>query len=150
MNSISYIAEIPTVFEYNSIRKSVGWGEYDPKAVENGLSNTLYCLCVRKNSELIGFARVIGDGSITFYIQDVIVKNDFQGFGIGSQIMHRIMSYISGVAAENAIVGLFSAKGKETFYEKFGFFPRPNEKFGKGMFMFFNSKTMLYILPDSP
>jgi len=30
-------------------------------------------------------------------------------------------------------IGLFSAKGKEGFYNKFGFVERPNEKRGAGM-----------------
>ncbi len=140
MNSIIYIEEKPTASEYNSIRKHAGWDEFpDVQAVEDGLRNTLFNLCVRENGNLIGFGRVIGDAAITFYIQDVIVRNDYQKCGIGTQIMKHIMSYISEAASENAIIGLFSAKGKEAFYERFGFISRPNEIQGKGMIMYWKS-----------
>ena len=37
------------------------------------------------------------------------------------------------------LVGLFAAKGKEGFYEKYGFMKRPNETYGNGMCTFFNT-----------
>ena len=140
MKPVTYIEEIPAVAEYNVLRTSAGWGLFpDEKAVENGLNNSLYNLCARENGELIGFGRVIGDGAITFYIQDLIVLGKHQRSGIGTEIMRYLMSYISEAASERAIIGLLSAKGKEAFYEKFGFIPRPNETYGKGMFMFWET-----------
>jgi GNAT superfamily N-acetyltransferase len=91
-----------------------------------------------RENDLIAMGRVIGDGFITFYIQDIIVWKEFQRKGIGTNIMKRIMEYLSRVATEEAIIGLFAAKGKESFYEKFNFIPRPNEEFGKGMIQFWN------------
>jgi hypothetical protein len=38
-------------------------------------------------------------------------------------------------------VGLFAAKGKEPFYERFGFIGRPNETLGKGMIHFWPGKS---------
>ncbi|MFC1841383.1 GNAT family N-acetyltransferase [Thermodesulfobacteriota bacterium] len=141
MQSIIYIEEKPSAPEYNNIRRGAGWGEFpDIQGIEKGLDNTLFNLCVRKNGELIGFGRVIGDGTITFYIQDVIVIKKYQQTGIGKEIMQRLMAYISSVASEGAIIGLLSAKGKEAFYKNFGFISRPNEKYGKGMFMYWRNK----------
>ena len=144
MQTINYIDEKPSASEYNNIRRSAGWDEFpDIQGIEKGLDNTLFSLCVRKNGELIGYGRVIGDCTITFYIQDVIVIEEYQQTGIGTEIMRRLMAYISSVASEGAIIGLLSAKSKEDFYEKFGFIPRPNEKYGKGMFMYWQKKNAL-------
>jgi len=46
------------------------------------------------------------------------------------------MRYIKRNACNNAVVGLMSAKNREGFYEKFGFWKRPNEHFGHGMMQF--------------
>jgi hypothetical protein len=37
--------------------------------------------------------------------------------------------------------GLFSAQGKEAFYQKFGFVIRPNERMGAGMHLIVKSNT---------
>jgi predicted N-acetyltransferase YhbS len=34
---------------------------------------------------------------------------------------------------KNSVIGLMATKGKETFYDKFGFKNRPSEKFENGM-----------------
>lgn len=51
-------------------------------------------------------------------------------------IMKKIMDYIDKNACSGIIVGLMSAKGKERFYRKFGFWMRPNDNFGPGMIQF--------------
>jgi len=136
---ISYSEQPPTIGEYNRMRAHVGWGAYaDVQAAAHGLEHSLFHVTVRDSAELIGMGRVIGDGAITFYIQDVIVIEAYRGRGIGKAIMDRIMAYIARTATEDAVVGLFAAKGKEAFYERFDFIPRPNEALGKGMIQFWS------------
>jgi len=140
--TLSYLEESPKVQEYNQLRDHVGWGAYtDANAASYGLEHSLFHVTVRDGDELIGMGRVIGDGAITFYIQDVVVHEDYRGQGIGKAIMDRIMTYIARTATEYAVVGLFSAKGKEAFYERFDFIPRPNEEFGKGMIQFWSGEA---------
>jgi hypothetical protein len=50
--------------------------------------------------------------------------------------MNRVMKFINENAAVGAVVGLMAAKGKESFYEKYGFCKRPDENFGAGMIQF--------------
>ena len=56
--------------------------------------------------------------------------------GIGKKIMDEIMIYIRENYTNGSMVCLLSAKGKEAFYEKFGFIERPNDIFGAGMFQY--------------
>jgi len=77
---------------------------------------------------------------LVFYIQDVIVIPEYQNKGIGTQLMKKVMEYIEKHANDNSVIGLMSAKGKEKFYEKFGFSIRPNENFGSGMTIFWKKK----------
>jgi hypothetical protein len=59
------------VREFIDLRKAVGWGIPDTASIEKGLDNSLYCVCAQIEDEVVGMARVVGDGSICFYIQDV-------------------------------------------------------------------------------
>lgn len=130
--------QLPSAVQYNRLRAAVGWGVYDEAVIERALPNTLYCLCAFVDGELVGMARVIGDGAMVYYIQDVIVLPAYQGQGIGTQMMDRVMDYIHTHASHNTIIGLMAACGKELFYEKYGFTRRPTERFGAGMTVFWD------------
>ena len=136
------IEQLPTPAEYNQLREAVGWGEYQESVIANSLPNTLCCLCVFVENQIIGMARVIGDGGLVYYIQDVVVLPEFQRQGIGTQLMDRIMAYIREHASNNTIIGLMSAVGKEAFYEKYGFTVRPTEEYGAGMTLFWQGEQV--------
>jgi GNAT superfamily N-acetyltransferase len=125
---------LPTVTEYNTLRQLSGWPTFTPALAEKGLANSLFSVCVsNEQGLLVGFGRVIGDGAINLYIQDVLVHPDHQRTGIGKLVMTEIMNYIEPIGEKNTTTGLMCAKGKEKFYSDFGFIIRPNEKFGAGM-----------------
>jgi len=134
------IERMPTTEELIDLRKSVGWGLCENAAFDLGLKNSLYGICGVIDGRTVGVARVIGDGATCFYIQDVIVCPDCQRMGIGNAMMVKIMKYISENACSGAVVGLMSAKGKEPFYERFGFWKRPNDQFGHGMMQFWKKE----------
>lgn len=93
--------------------------EHARKALQNGLINVsaLY------NGELVGMGRLVGDGAMYWYLQEIIILPQFQRKGIGTMIVNHLVDY----AKANSITGKFttiggvSAKGKEPFYEKMGF-----------------------------
>ena len=122
----------PTVEEYQRLREAVGWGSVDVEATEMGLRNALFSVCVIYRDKVIGCGRVVGDGGIYFYIQDIMVLPEFQGNGLGRRIMDGVMSYLSSHAHPNAFIGLMAAKGVSGFYEKYGFAERPPSR--PGMF----------------
>jgi GNAT superfamily N-acetyltransferase len=126
--------KLPRPEEYNALRKVAGWNFYDDKSASKGLEGALYTVSVREDGALVAFGRVVGDGRITFYIQDVIVVPDKRGNGYARIVMEHIMDYLRSVAAPGAVVGLMASKGVENLYKKFGFIERPAEKnMGAGM-----------------
>jgi ribosomal protein S18 acetylase RimI-like enzyme len=129
-----------TSTEYNSLREAVGWKGYEPETIDDAQRENLYSIVVIFENKTIGMGRVIGDGKMVFYIQDIIVLPEYQRCGIGKEIMNRIMSYINENTVENSIIGLMCAKGKEEFYQKYGFSFRPSEKLGPGMTIFVSNK----------
>lgn len=136
MGNYMLIERMATVKELTELRTLVGWGIPDEKALKLGLDNSLYGICAVIDENIVGTARIIGDRSTCFYIQDVIVHPGYQRIGIGLSMMGKLMDYINEHACDGAVVGLMSAKGKEQFYERFGFWVRPNEHFGHGMMQF--------------
>jgi ribosomal protein S18 acetylase RimI-like enzyme len=115
----------PTVEEYQRLREAVGWDSVDDEATEMGLRNALFSVCMIHRDQVISCGRVVGDGGIYFYIQDIIVLPEFQGRGLGRRIMDAVMDYLSSHAHPNAFIGLMAAKGVSRFYEKYGFAERP-------------------------
>lgn len=133
--NLRYVEGLPGAEKWLELRKTAGLNAYNRpiEVAQKGLDNSLYGISVyNDDNELVGMARVIGDGYTCFYVQDVIVRPNYQGKGIGKIIMRKIIAYLDNVE-ENAIVALMSAKGKESFYEQFGFIRRPNDTYGSGM-----------------
>lgn len=116
-----------------SLRESVGWATFEYDAAEKSLQATTFCVSAFEDGELIGMARVLGDGIICFYVGNVMVRPDRQREGIGREIMEEIMAYLDEHAAKGAIASLLSIAGKEEFYTQFGFAKRPDENQGCGM-----------------
>lgn len=121
--------------QFNALRVSAGWKAIHPDLAQKGLDNTTYIITACDNDLPAGMARVITDYGYTVIIADVVVLPEYQRKGIGREIMTRIMAYIDqSIAPDQAkLINLMSAKGKESFYKKFGFEERPNDTPGSGM-----------------
>lgn len=132
---IKYINKTPTVDEFNQLTEAVGWGRCENAIVEEALKYTLYSVCVYDEDKLIGYGRIIGDKTIFLHIHDVMVRPDYQGMGIGTGLMNNILDEVNVYRGVNPAIRvcLGVSKGKEGFYEKFGFVGRPNESLGAGM-----------------
>ena len=122
----------PTLSEYKKLRGLVGWWETDENSTEIALKNSLFSAVAVEHDTVIGFGRVIGDGGLYFYIQDLIVHPEFQNKGFGKSLMKELMDYIKTNAKSGAFVGLLAAKGLEKYYEPFGFKVRDED--APGMF----------------
>ncbi|WHY31003.1 GNAT family N-acetyltransferase [Bacillus wiedmannii] len=122
MKTYEFKHDIPTLEEYKYLCDSVGWTNYmNFEVADTSLKNSIHCITVKDNEQIIGMGRIIGDGAIYFYIQDMVVHPDYQKLGIGKEIMHRLVAYLHENAPDMAFVGLFASQDKESFYEKFDF-----------------------------
>lgn len=131
---LSHSSPLPE--EFSALRKSVDWGETHPKVAIQALDNSLFHVVARQKEQLIGMGRVVGDGALFFYIQDLVVHPDFQHQGVGKALMKHIEAFIQHNAEAGATIGLFAAKGKEVFYQKFGYSLRDGIALGHGMCKF--------------
>lgn len=64
-----------------------------------------------------------------------MVCPEYQGIGIGTGIMNKILNKVNEYRRVNPSIRVYlgASKGKEGFYEKFGFVGRPNGSLGAGM-----------------
>jgi ribosomal protein S18 acetylase RimI-like enzyme len=121
--------EKPTLEEYKSICTAVGWGDIVNFDVSSkALDNSIYSVVARHNGKAIGMGRIVGDGAIFYYIQDIAVLPEYQKKGIGKMIMDKLLDFFYSHASEKAFLGLFSVEGVEGFYERFGFKQKENRK----------------------
>jgi len=124
------VARAPTVEEYNRVRVAAGLGERDPGAVEVGLANSLFGVCVESEGSIVGIGRIIGDGGFFFQVVDVAVVPERQGEGLGARVMDALTSRLRGSASSEAYVQLIAAEGTTGFYERYGFRVRTPEVSG--------------------
>ncbi|MCL2696474.1 MAG: GNAT family N-acetyltransferase [Oscillospiraceae bacterium] len=127
-NKISYA-------DYKALRDSVGWREVSERQFDIGVKNTQYTVVAKENGKTIAMGKAIGDGGYYWNISDLVVLPEHQGKGLGREINERLLKLIndSAESGEYVVIHLASAKGKEPFYEKFGFKPRPFDNYGAGM-----------------
>lgn len=135
---ITYKEHTPTPKDFNNLTEAVDWGTRENKIIEEALKHTLYSLCVYDENKLIGYGRIIGDKTIFLYIQDIMVIPEYQGKKIGTGIMNKLIEKINEYKKVNPEIRTYlgASKGKESFYEKFGFISRPNEDLGAGMILY--------------
>jgi len=122
--------------EYMDLRGSVGWRPFALEQAAASMNGSAFICCIRDNGRPVGFGRLIWDGGYIVYVSDIIVRPEYQGQGLGRKVMETLMAKIETwrKPGYKFMLNLMSARGKEDFYEKFGFLVRPNETEGKGMY----------------
>ena len=134
---ISIKENVNSIEEFNYLYDAVGWGSYDEKVSEKALANTMYSVSVYDDDKIIGYGRIIGDGICFLYIHDVMVIPKYQNKKVGSQIMNKLLEKVNLIKRENPYVRVYlgASKGKEKFYERFGFITREDANLGSGMIL---------------
>lgn len=133
---MNYIIEHNTLTpeEHMALWESAGWGSLDYELVETSLRNSYATFAVKDSGRVIAMARLIGDGGMAFFLKDLIVSPDYQGKGIGRELLVHIEDFVRGELKEGwwSFLQLISARGKEEFYLKCGYKAHPHEHSGAG------------------
>jgi GNAT superfamily N-acetyltransferase len=114
--------QLPTPAEYRALCTAVGWaGSMNLAASEAALAGSRFGVVAVKDNQVIGMGRVVGDGAMFFYVQDVAVHPGAQGQGIGRLIIERLLALVRASASGPALVGLFATEVARPLYIKLGF-----------------------------
>lgn len=127
-----------TVDMYLGLRDRVHWKTLSKTQAAMALEKSLFVVSAYQDGELAGMGRLVGDGAVICYVQDLIVVPEAQGMHIGSEILSRLKNYAETLRMEHTemMFCLMCAKGREHFYEKHGFIARPTEGLGPGMIQY--------------
>ena len=109
--------------DFIRLKVETGFWERPVEQVKIALDNGLFNVTAVCDGKVVGMGRLVGDGAMYWYLQEIIVLPEYQGYGIGKSIVNRLLKYIkdNSIPGTNVSIGLTAVKGKETFYEKFGF-----------------------------
>lgn len=92
-------------------------GDKNPADLKTVFCNSMYCCFAYDDATLVGAGRVLADGCDCAYLCDVAVLPDYQGKGLGQEIIERLLE----ASRSHKKIILYAVPGKESFYGKFGF-----------------------------
>ena len=100
------------------LREAVGWNRME-KSLSDMRMTSFVRIAAYDGDELVGYADSVSNGVTDAYIQDVMVRPGYQGKGIGTELMRRIISEISmrGVY----MISVIYDQSLSGFYRRFGF-----------------------------
>lgn len=124
--SFEFLPRVPTPDEHRLLAESVGWHDaFAWEAMPASLAASVAGVVVLYDGQPVGMGRVIGDGAFYFYVQDVVVRPEHQGNGIGTVIVESLIEQVEQVATPKSFIGLFAAGGAAALYERHGFAAHP-------------------------
>lgn len=123
------MSETPQIRPINSVEAadlvdlytSVEWGAYtaDPATLAKAIANSTYIVEARAGNELIGLARGLSDDSSIFYLQDILVRPDWQRRGVGKALLDRCLERFQHV--RHKVLLTDDKPSQHNFYRESGF-----------------------------
>ena len=103
--------------ELSALYRAAPLGDKKPDHLRKVFSNSLFVAFVYDGDRLVGAGRALTDGSDCSYICDIAFLPDYQGAGLGKQMVGDLVERSRG----HRKIILYAVPGKEPFYKKFGF-----------------------------
>jgi len=104
-----------------SLYDSVGWSAYtdDPERLSRAVSASLRVVTAWDDEQLVGLARVVGDGLTIVYLQDILVAPRLQRAGLGRELVARVLEPFHDVRQKVLLTD--DEPGQLAFYACLGF-----------------------------
>jgi GNAT superfamily N-acetyltransferase len=111
---------LPSVSEYATLLRAVGWAIPDQGACERALAGTVLSVAAFEDDLLVGMGRLIGDGVENWVLVDLAVDPAYQGHGVGSALVAALEEEVVRAAPGSTLL-LFCAARVAPFYERLGY-----------------------------
>lgn len=107
--------------ELHDLYGSVGWTAYtrDRTALADAIANSTHVATARNGAELIGLSRGLSDDVSIFYLQDVLVRPDWQHRGVGRLLVQHCLDRFSHVRQKVLLTDDMTSQ--HLFYRAMGF-----------------------------
>jgi ribosomal protein S18 acetylase RimI-like enzyme len=103
--------------ELSALYRIAPLGNKAPADLALVFGNSMFRGFACDDGRLVGAGRVLADGRDCAYLCDVAVHPDYQGRGLGREIIERLLAR----CRTHRKIILYSVPGKEGFYERLGF-----------------------------
>lgn len=125
--SYSLVEDLPSAESFYDLFETTGWNaeRKDKEQLYKAIQNSWYTLSAYSDKMLVGFGRIISDGSLHAFIVDLIVSPAFQNKGLGTILLKSLVN--QAISQGISDIQLFCAKGKKDFYLKNGFQERSSD-----------------------
>ena len=129
-NSMFKLEQLVELYE------NVGWISYSnkPSELNEAIKNSLFNIGAFDGEELVGLIRVVGDNISIIYIQDILVKDKYQGLGIGTNLLQLVLNRYNNV--RQIVLMTDNTEKTKLFYKRNGMVPF--EKFNVVGFIKYN------------
>lgn len=128
--TIRFSAEPPYVEDYLRLRVESGMGAKEFDHAKTALAGSLFTACLYDGAELIAFGRVVGDGAISFIVNDIMVHPRYRRRGLGDRIMSAIDEYFDRNAHADSYICLIANSPADKLYLRHQFSYLPEQKCG--------------------
>lgn len=85
--------------------------------MKTAYENSMFACLAFDGLRLVAAGRVMADGVSVAYLADIVIHPDYQGRGLGTQVVERLKALSSG----HKKILLYAVPGKEGYYERLGF-----------------------------
>ncbi len=97
---------------------SVGWVSANyPERLYKALNNSETVFTAWYDNKLVGLVNVIDDGELTAYLHYLLVNPEYQGYGIGKMLLHKVKEkykdylYLILIAENENLVDFYKKEG---------------------------------------
>jgi ribosomal protein S18 acetylase RimI-like enzyme len=120
----------PSSSDYRRLRIAAGLSAKSGEAAAAGLPNTIFGVSIRKEGEVVGMGRIIGDRGLFFQIVDIAVDPKHQKRGLGKRIVAALVGHLRETAPSGAYVSLIADGEAHRLYSLYGFEPTAPKSIG--------------------
>ena len=107
-----------TVRDLADLRESVGWNRMENEYGSPAMTSYFH-IAVYENNKMVGYIDCVSNGVTDAYIQDLMVHPAYQGRGIGTELMNKMISHLKDKRIY--MISVVYEEDLKPFYERFGF-----------------------------
>jgi GNAT superfamily N-acetyltransferase len=116
---VNYIENSPTpAKDIADLREAVGWNRME-SAYNNPSMISYFHIAAYVGERLVGYIDSVSNCVTDAYIQDLIVHPDYQGKGIGTELMNRMIAELK--RRNIYMISVVFEERLKPFYSRFGF-----------------------------